>query len=93
MVDVEMSDAPTAVKRAEETMVKGPEGKKRFEVKKVSSQARREPGLFLTLPSGMLLLCGLGTSLWITALFAATISWTYVCFQRTHHPSRHDHGI
>ncbi|PHH69970.1 hypothetical protein CDD83_5550 [Cordyceps sp. RAO-2017] len=39
MADVEMSDAPVAVKRADGVPSKGPEGKKRFEVKKWNAVA------------------------------------------------------
>ncbi|KAM4062234.1 RING-H2 zinc finger domain-containing protein [Hirsutella rhossiliensis] len=39
MTDVEMSDAPTAAKRADGVTGKGPEGKKKFEVKKWNAVA------------------------------------------------------
>lgn len=39
MADVEMSDAPTAAKKADGTVAKSGDGKKKFEVKKVGCSA------------------------------------------------------
>lgn len=86
MADVEMSDAPSATKKADATNGKGLEGKKKFEVKKVSCEYPRfanASGHFLTLPanlmdSGMLLPSGRGILLLITAPFAAITSWICV---------------
>lgn len=66
MADVEMSDAPSATKKADAANGKGPEGKKKFEVKKVSYESPRfanASGHLSSLPANLMIVecrCPLG---------------------------------
>ena len=63
MADVEMSDAPTGAKRADNQQEKtASDGKKKFEVKKVNMRSRKHGALqMLTCYSGTPSLSGHGT--------------------------------
>jgi hypothetical protein len=93
MADVDMTDAPTAAPASTSVVKKKGaagvadgdskgDGKKRFEVKKVSVPVLSAGGLprcLLMVSSGTLSRFGHGISWLTTAPFAATTSWIYVC--------------